>query len=350
MLTENTTEKIPERLKNVDLNNLGFGAIHTDHMFIATFENGSWNKGEVVPFSALKLSPFALCFHYGQTVFEGMKAYRTSTGKISIFRPLKNFERINKSLHRMAMPELSEELFMNGLTQAVEADRNWVPSAPESSLYLRPFVIATEERLGVKISDKYIFMVVCCPVGAYYPKPIKVKVEQHFTRAANGGTGYAKCGGNYGASFLPFKIAKEEGFDQIIWTDAINHEFVEESGTMNLMFFIDGVLTTPPVSDTILNGVTRDSILTLAREEGMKVSEEKLTYKQVINAIESGKRVEAFGAGTAAVIAPIQSISADGKEYKTYVEPDAQMFHIKKRMDNIKKGLEPDIHNWNLIL
>ena len=329
---------------------LGFGTIHTDHMMLARYSNGAWDRGIIQPFRNLSLSPFALCFHYGQTVFEGLKAFRTIDGNVSIFRADQNLKRMNKSLERMGMPELPEDLWWNGLLSLIEEEATWIPDDPEASLYIRPFVIATEDKLGVKVSDEYYFMIVCSPVGPYYSQALEVKLEQQYTRAAAGGTGAAKCGGNYGGSLYPFRKAKEEGFDQIIWTDAKTHAYIEESGTMNIMFIIGEELLTPALSDTILAGVTRASLLQLARDKGMQVKEGDIHYQEIVSAIEAGKHVEAFGVGTAAVIAPIKSITVGAQTYPTYHAEDARMFELKQALLDIRLGNVDDTYQWNTVI
>lgn len=327
-----------------------FGQQPTEHMFIAEYRDGEWQNSRIVPFSNLSMSPFALCLHYGQTVFEGMKAFLMEDGRINIFRPEKHYNRFLKSLQRMCMPEVPQALFTEALHQLVQLDAAWVPQDADGSLYLRPFMIASEERLGVKVADEYIFMIVCTPAYQYYAKPLKVKVEDTYVRAADGGTGSTKCGGNYGGAFYPTQQAREEGYDQVIWTDSKTHEMIEESGTMNLMFFIDNTLVTPALSGTILDGVTRDSLLTLARERGITVEERPIRYSEILDALETGKKVEAFGAGTAAVIAPIETIAIGGKHYNCYTEADATMYQLQKWLLEIRKGTAPDTHNWNYIL
>lgn len=351
-----TTTTIPirrtaeSRLPGLDINNLPFGKTPTDHLFIARYAGGEWAEARIEPFHQLTLSPFALCFHYGQTVFEGMKAFRMEDGNISIFRLEKHHRRFNRSLHRMGMPAVPYELFREGLRQLIALDQEWAPSGKDASLYIRPFVIATEERLGVKISDEYLFLIVCTPVGPYYARPLRVKVETEFVRAADGGTGYAKCGGNYGGAFLPTQKAVEAGYDQVLWTDAQTREFLEESGTMNVMFIIDGILITPALSDTILDGVTRDSILQLARARGLKVQERKISIRELEAALKSGDRVEAFGAGTAAVVAPIESIAIGEEAYSCYVKEDAVMYSFKEELQAIRTGKAEDVWGWNEVV
>ncbi len=336
--------------KVTDTKSLPFGKIPTEHMFIAEYKNGQWQNAQVVPFHDLTLSPLALCLHYGQTVFEGMKAFVMEDGRINIFRMDKHYDRFTKSLFRMCMPAVPQKLFNDAIHKLVKLDADWVPREDDGSLYIRTFMIATEDRIGVKISDEYLFMVVCSPAFQYYAQPLRVKIETNFVRAAEGGTGTAKCGGNYGGAFYPTQLAREAGYDQVLWTDSIHNEFIEESGTMNAMFFIDNTLITPMLSGTILDGVTRDSLLAIAREKGMNVEERQISYEELIRAFEAGKRVEAFGAGTAAVVAPIEVIAIGHKEYKCYIEPDAMMYQLQKDLLNIRTGLAPDTHKWNFII
>jgi branched-chain amino acid aminotransferase len=336
--------------KVTDTKSIPFGKIPTEHMFVAEYKDGEWHNAHIVPFHDLTLSPLALCLHYGQTVFEGMKAFCTEDGHINIFRIDKHHERFSKSLHRMCMPHVPKKLFTDAIHELVKLDADWVPKEADGSLYIRPFMIATEGRIGVKVADEYLFMVVCSPAFQYYTKPLKVKVETTHVRAANGGTGTAKCGGNYGGAFYPTQQAREAGYDQVLWTDSIHHEFIEESGTMNAMFYFDNVLVTPQLSGTILDGVTRDTLLAIAREKGIAVEELHISYHELVQAFEEGKRVEAFGAGTAAVVAPIEIIAIGHKEYKCYIEEDAMMYQLQKELFNIRRGLTPDNHKWNYLI
>lgn len=325
-----------------------FGKVPTSHMFQSVYSNGHWQAGKLMPFQALALSPFSLCLHYGQTVFEGMKAFRTVNGTISLFRPDLHYKRMQESLQRMCMPGLPPSLFMEGLESLVRRDAEWLTNdVEETALYIRPFVIATETRLGVKIADQYHFLIVATPITQYYSKPLSLKVETSYVRAAPGGAGFAKNGGNYGAAFYPYSQALTQGYDQVIWTDAIQHEFIEESGTMNIMFIIENRLITPPLSGTILDGVTRRSLLQLAASVGMTVEERRISYKEVKKWLEENKKVEAFGAGTAAVIAPIERIGMDGQDYMTYTAADAIMFRLQRDLENIRRGRQSDNWNWN---
>lgn len=338
------------RLAGYDFDNIEFGTSHTDHIFMAEYNNGEWNNQRIEPFGNFTLSPFALCFHYGQTVFEGLKAYRLIDGRISIFRPEQHYRRMNRSLERMCMPSLPEEMFMEGLEQLIRLEESWLPGKNDVALYIRPFVIATEARLGVKISEEYLFTIGCAPVSKYYTKPLKVKVETKYVRAAEGGTGYAKCGGNYGGAFYPAKKALEEGYDQLMWTDAQHNEYIEESGSMNIMFHIDGKLITPALGSSILDGITRASLLQLAKDNGIKTEERKISYRELQQAFEEEKRIEAFGVGTAAVISPIACINIREKEYNSYIGSDALMYRFQKQLEDIRLGRSEDKHGWNYIV
>jgi branched-chain amino acid aminotransferase len=338
--------KLTERsVKNTQ--SVPFGKIPTEHMFVAEYKDGFWQKAQIAPFKDLTISPLALCLHYGQTVFEGMKAFRMHDGTLNIFRMDKHYERFCRSLQRMCMPEVPEHLFFEAMQQLVQLDANWVPDDPDGSLYIRPFMIATEERIGVKIADEYLFMIICTPAYKYYNKPLRVKVETTYVRAAEGGTGEAKCGGNYGGAFYPTQLAKEQGYDQVLWTDGRHHEFIEESGTMNVMFVIDGTLITPPLSGTILDGVTRDSLLLLAADMNIPVEIRPINYTELIYAFEEGRKVEAFGAGTAAVVAPIETIAIGHKEYHCYVRENAIMHQLQAALLAIRQGHVPDRYKWN---
>jgi branched-chain amino acid aminotransferase len=339
------------RLSQIDFNNLEFGKHTADHMLLAEYANGVWGQPRIVPFGEISLSPTSLVLHYAQTVFEGMKAFKMQDGRVSIFRVDKHYNRFLKSLERMCMPAIPEDIFKEGLKKLVSIDKAWIPSTEGGALYLRPFMIATEQRLGVKVSDRYLFMIVSSPVGPYYAKPLNMKIETEYVRAAEGGTGYAKCGGNYGASFLPTQMARQQGFDQVLWTDAKEHKYLDEAGTMNVMFVIDGILATPPLSTSILDGVTRDSILALASEMGMKAEQRRITVEELETALSEGRVSEAFGAGTAAVVATIQSISVNGKTYQLPSwNNDNFMIKVKNKLSDIRHGLVADTKGWNTVL
>jgi branched-chain amino acid aminotransferase len=334
-----------------DFDNFTFGIQATDLMLMAKYKNGAWSDYSIQNFQDISLSPLAMCFHYGQTVFEGLKAYRMADGGINIFRIDKHFERINRSLYRMAMPELPEKLFIDGIGALVKKEENWVIDHSDYSLYIRPFVIATEPRLGVDASSEYLFMIILSPMKAYYSKNLRVKVETEFIRAAKGGAGTAKNGGNYGASMLPQVKARKEGFDQIIWLDAAERKYVEESGTMNIMFIVnEQVLYTPALNETILDGVTRNSLIQIAQSIGLEVREEAIAIDAMVGRITGENKVEAFGVGTAAVISPFKEIVHQGITYPTYTGPDAKMFELKNLLTKIRRGLQEDRFGWNHLI
>ncbi len=335
------------RVSEYDINNVPFGKCFSDHMFVAEYSNGKWSKASIMPYADVPMSYATAALHYGQAIFEGMKAYRNAEGEVSMFRPIENWKRMNKSATRMAMPEIPEELFMNGCLELLRLDKAWVPSSESGSLYMRPFMIATDEAIGVKISETYKFIIITCPAGRYYSEPIKVLVETNYYRAVKGGVGYVKAAGNYGRSLYPTKLAQQKGYQQVIWTDSETQQHFEESGTMNVMFVIGDKLITPAVSDTILDGVTRNSVLTLARDWGMQVEERKVAIDEVFEAHERGDLKEVFGCGTAATIAQIIVIGHNGKDYNL---PPVSERKISTKMDEtlrkIRKGELPDKFNW----
>jgi branched-chain amino acid aminotransferase len=338
-------------IHEVDFDKLEFGKYISDHMLVCDYENGEWQSPQIVPFANLSLSPATLALHYGQTVFEGMKAFRMEDGRVNIFRLEKHYERFVRSLERMCMAVPPQSLFTEGLLKLVEVDKAWVPGQPGASLYLRPFIYASEARFGVKVSSQYRFVIFTGPVPELYTHPIKVKVETHFIRAGRGGTGFAKCGGNYGGAFFPTQQARQQGYEQVLWTDGKENRFIEESGMMNVMFVIDDVLVTPPISDSILDGVTRDSLLILARDMGYKIKERPVSLEELEHAFREGTITEAFGAGTAAVVAPIQTIQIQGIDYHLPPYGPANLLNrIKNKLDNIRKGLEDDTQDWNYII
>jgi len=347
-ITINRTPK--SRIQNLDYQNIQFAREYSDHMLVADFKGGEWQNPEIMAYGNLSLSPANPAIHYGQSIFEGLKAYKHSDGKISIFRPKANYDRMNVSAKRMVMPHIPEEIFMDGLTELLRLDHKWVPDLEGTSLYIRPFLFATDEFIGVRPSQDYKFMIITTPVGAYYSKPVKVKVETHYTRAVKGGTGYAKTAGNYAASLYPAMLAQNDGYDQLIWTDGQNHELIEESGTMNIMFILNGALVTAPTGDTILDGITRDSVLTLAKEWGMKVEERPLSVTEMVEGLQSGALKEAFGVGTAATIAPIEVIANDGIDYK--LDESGREFSQKMltALNDIRLGVAEDKFGWNFFI
>lgn len=337
------------RVSEYDVNNVPFGKCFSDHMFVAEYADGKWQKAYIQPYADVPMSYATSALHYGQAIFEGMKAYKNDKGEVSLFRPLENFKRMNKSALRMAMPEVPEELFMNGLLELIRLDSAWVPSSETGSLYIRPFLISTDEAIGVKISDTYKFIIITCPAGKYYSEPIKVLVETEYFRAVHGGVGFVKAAGNYGRSLYPTKLAQQKGYQQVIWTDSETHQYFEESGTMNVMFVIGDTLLTPALSDTILDGVTRNTVLTLARDWGMKVEERKVSIKEVFEAIGNGTLKEIFGCGTAATIAQIVGIGYQGKDYA--LPPVSERTFspkVDETLRQIRKGKIADKMGWML--
>lgn len=335
------------RISEVDFSNIPFGRVYSDHMFIADYEDGQWSDLRIVPYENLSMAPASSVIHYGQSVFEGLKAYKNKNGEAVVFRPEANAKRLNKSAERMCIPEVPEELFIQAMTELLNLDNAWIPNRENTALYIRPFVFAMDDYIGIKPSEKYRFMIITCPVGAYYSEPVKVKIETEFTRAAKGGTGYAKAAGNYAASLYPAKLAQKQGYHQLVWTDATEHKYIEESGTMNIMFVINDTLITPEASSTILRGITRDSVLTMARDWGMKVEERRISVKEVIEAAKNGTLQDAFGAGTAATIAHIALIGHDGVDYKLPpIEERGFSNKVLKALDAIKLGEAEDKFDW----
>lgn len=339
------------RIKEIDFNNLEFGKYIADHMLVADFKDGKWQDPQIVPFADIAMSPAMLSLHYGQSVFEGMKAFWMSNGNINIFRPHKHHARLNRSLDRMCMPLVSEEIFLQSLHALVDLDKDWIPTSEGSSLYIRPLVFAYEARLGVKVADHFKMIIMNSPVAAYQAKPYRLKVEDKYVRTAEGGTGFAKCAGNYGGAFYPTQLAREEGFDQILWTDHKNHEYIDEVGMMNVMFVINGKLVTPKLTTAILEGVTRDTILTLAKDMGMPIEERRVSLAEIEQGLKNGTVTEAFGSGTAAVVAPIAVINIHGYDHQIKeAGPESFQLRVKAKLNNIRMGLEPDLHGWNYII
>lgn len=338
-------------IDEVDWDHLEMGQHNADHMLVSDYAGGQWQPPQILPFANFSLPPTTLALHYGQTIFEGMKAFRMEDGRVHIFRPQKHYERFARSAERMAMPVVSREVFTEGLRQLVELDKDWVSGRPGCALYLRPFMIATEGRLRVRISEMYRYTVVTSPAGPYFLQAIRVKVERDYVRAGKGGTGYVKCGGNYGGALYPTQKAKEQGYDQVLWTDGRENKYIEESGMMNAMFVLGDTLVTPPLSDSILDGVTRDSLITLATDAGIPVEERPVSVDELKKAFEQKTIREAFGVGTAAVISPISLIGIDGVDYNLPPSrPSDISLRLKAELDDIRYGRKADIHGWNFII
>lgn len=336
------------KLPLVDFDNIVFGQHFADHMFIADYKDGEWKDLRIEPYKEISLSPACAAIHYGQAIFEGMKAFKNKQGEITLFRPQENAKRINRSASRLCMPEIPEDIFMEGVRQLVQIDADWVPSQEGCSLYVRPYMFASEQLLGVRPANEYKFMIFSAPVGAYYSGDIHVKIETKYSRAAEGGVGFAKAAGNYAASLYPAQLGQKEGFKQLIWTDAKTHEYIEESGTMNIFFYIDDQLITPSLDyETTLDGITRDSVLTVARDMGVTVEERRVSVKEVVEAANTGRLKDVFGTGTAATIAQVASITYNNERYDLPpIESRELSNKIGGIMQGIKRGRLEDKYNW----
>lgn len=335
------------RLPQVDFDNIPFGKVYTDHMFMADFRDGEWRHPRILPYGHISISPASPALHYGQSIFEGMKAYPGPGGEALVFRPLENLKRLNRSAERMCLPLLPEELFMESLSQLIDLDRGWIPDQEGSSLYIRPFLFSADEYIGIRPSLDFTYMVILSPVGPYYSTPVKVKIEEHYTRAVAGGTGYAKAGGNYGGAIYPAKLAQDKGYHQLLWTDGREHRYIEESGTMNVMFVIDNKLVTPALNDSILAGITRDSVLQLVRSFGVAVEERKVSVEELVEALSQKRVTEAFGVGTAATIAHIELIGYRETDFYLPPVPERTLANrIYREMEAIKRGQQQDRFGW----
>lgn len=334
-------------INQIDWNNLPFGKYFTDHMLEADYVDGAWTNIQIRPYSSLSLSPATAVFHYGQAIFEGIKAYRNADGKISIFRPEENWKRFNLSAARLEMPQVPEQLFLEGMRELIKLDQAWVPATPEFSLYIRPFMIATDPVIGVKPSETYKFMVILSPSGPYYLAPMKIYVEEKYTRAAPGGVGFSKNAGNYAGSMLATSIARKKGYDQVLWTDAFEHKYLQEVGVMNVFFLIGNTAITPSLEEgTILAGITRNSAIEVLKEMGYQVEERPILIYEVIAAHQAGTLREIFGTGTAATIAMIQQLT-----YRDYtIEFDTNQWKVapllKKNLNDIRDQVVPDTRGW----
>ena len=337
------------KIGSVDFENLEFGKIFTDHLFVCKYSNNSWGEGKIMPYDDFLVSPSARVFHYGQAIFEGMKCFRSDNDSLILFRPEENFKRFNKSSSRMAIPEISENIFFDGLTELLKIDKDWVKKGDGNALYLRPFVFASEASINASEANEYTFMIICCPAKSYYGnQKIKVKIEEKYSRAAKGGVGYAKAAGNYAAQFYPTSIAIEEGYQQIIWTDSNNHKSIEEAGTMNLFFRIGNKLITSPTSDSILDGITRKSIIELAKKENIEVEERIITVDELLESSKTGELKEIFGTGTAVVVLPIKAFGYQSNDYELPKVDDSWSSMLKKKLMDIQYDKSSEYDNWKL--
>jgi len=336
------------RLPDTDIQNPVFGTVFSDHMLTCDYMDGKWQTPKIEPYGEISISPAAKVFHYGQAIFEGMKAYRDKDGGVWLFRPEENFERFNKSSARLAIPEVPREVFMDGLRELVKLDKGWVPEGYGNSLYIRPFVFASQTGVSAAPAMNYKFMILLCPVKSYYTGDVKVLIAEHYSRAANGGVGAAKAAGNYGAQFYPTNLAKEKGYQQIIWTDDCSHQYLEEAGTMNLFFRINNTLITAPVSERILDGITRKSLIDIAKDLGLSVEIRKLTVNELLEAQSDGSLKEIFGAGTAAVVSPVSGFGYRDKHYELAETESSYALLLKEKLMNIQWNIDEDKFGWRL--
>ncbi len=337
------------KIKSVDFNNLSFGTIFSDHMFVCDYTDGAWGEPEIIPYAPIQLDPSASALHYGQAIFEGMKAYKDDHRDVWLFRPDQNIKRLNKSAERLAIPQFPDDLFLEGLYKLIDLDRDWVQSGVGNSLYIRPFMFASEACVQASPAKKYRIMIICTPVSSYYNNgEVRVKIADHFSRAPQGGTGYAKAAGNYAGQFYPTQLAIDEGYQQIIWTDAASHQYIEEAGTMNLFFYIEDKLITAPTSDSILDGVTRKSVLVLAKDLGIQVETRQLSVSELVEASKNKTLKEIFGSGTAVVILPIHGFGYQGVDFQLPKSEDSLALKLKSELTSIQYNRADDPYGWRV--
>lgn len=334
------------KINEVDFENISFGNVFTDHMLVCDFKDGAWGKPSIKPYEPFLIDPSAKVFHYGQAIFEGMKAYRDANDEVWLFRPDQNLERFNKSAVRMAMPEITEDIFIDGLKAIVELDQDWVKKGLGNTLYIRPFMIAIGSGVIAQPSTQYRFMIILSPARSYYSGEVKVIIAEHFSRAANGGIGAAKAAGNYSSQFYPQKLAQEKGFQQIIWTDDATHTKLEEAGTMNVFFRFNDTICTAPVSERILDGVTRKSLIAIALRDGIKVEERSVLVSELVEGAKNGSLKEIFGAGTAAVVSPIVGFQFQEHYYELPKLENSMALQLKDKLNNIQYKLAEDTFGW----
>ncbi len=339
------------RINQIDFNKLVFGKAFSDHMFVVDYADGEWKTPEIIPFGDMAFNPTLFAIHYGQSVFEGLKAFRFEDGSINVFRPEEHAKRLNISAERLCMPSFPEELFLEGLETLLKLDKEWIPKDQGKSLYIRPVMFATDQVLGVAPSKTYKFIILTSPVDAYYSGNVKVLVEQEFVRSAEGGTGFAKAAGNYAASLLPAKKALEKGYNQILWTDSKEHKYIEECGTMNVMFQLGDIIVTPKLSTSILSGITRKCILELASRWGYSIEERKISIDEIVEAHANNTLNDAFGTGTAATITHISHIGYKGVDYDIPADkPREFSLRAQEYLTKLKHGEEDDFFNWMKVL
>jgi branched-chain amino acid aminotransferase len=342
------TRTTKSNIDDIDFNNLGFGTVFSDHMLVCDYKDGNWGTPEILPYQAISLMPSSKIFHYGQSIFEGMKAYKDTNNQTWLFRPEENLKRFNLSAKRLAIPELPKEVFIEGLKALLKVDEKWIPTQDGSSLYIRPIIFATGEGFHASPANAYKFIICTAPSGAYFAGKVKVLIEQKYSRSANGGVGYAKAGGNYAGQFYPTQLAIEKGYNQVIWTDDNTHEHIEEAGSMNIFVRINDTLITGPTSDRILDGITRKSILEIAKDEGINIEVRKFTVTEVVQASKNDSLKEMFGAGTAAVISPIACYGFNGVDYDLPELEYPIALRLKKRITDIQTNKAEDKFGWTV--
>ena len=334
------------KLADLDANNLPFGKYFTDHMLEVNYKNEEWGQLEIKPYQPISIDPACAAIHYGQSIFEGIKAYKNEEGETFIFRPIDNFKRFNISAERMEMPQVPEEIFMEGMRQLVKIDEDWIPHRPDHSLYIRPFMFATDNVIGVKPGRSYKFLIILSPTGPYYSAPMRIYVEQKYVRAVRGGVGFAKNAGNYGASMYATEEAKRKGYDQVLWTDAFEHKYVQECGTMNVFFIINNKAITPALEDTILAGVTRASVIQLIEDMGIEVEERLISIDEITGAYKNGQLSEVFGTGTAATISMVKELCYNDFVMTFETEKWKIAPQVGRILNDIKEGKAEDKYGW----
>lgn len=336
------------KIASVDFENLKFGSVFTDHMLVCHYKDGKWGQVEIKPYGPMSFAPSTNVFHYGQAIFEGMKAYKDANEDVWLFRPRENWARFNKSAERMAMPHIDEERFIDGLKALINLDRDWVKQGEGNALYIRPFMIGTHEGVVAGPSSEFMFCIICSPARTYYSGKVKVQIAEHYSRAANGGVGYTKCSGNYAGQFYPTKLAQEAGYQQVIWTDDATHTKLEEAGTMNVFFRIGDTLITAPTSERILDGVTRKSLLDIAKSKGINVEVKSIVVQDLIDAHAKGELKEIFGAGTAVTVGQIEGFAFQEKYYQLPEVSDDNSFAIqlKTGLQGIQQKKIEDTFGW----
>ncbi len=344
-------EKAKTLKEKPDFSKLGFGKYFTDHMFMADFKDGKWQNARIVPFGYIPIHPASTVLHYGAEIFEGMKAYKTADG-YQLFRPYENAKRMNNSAERLCLPEIPEEFFVKAITELINIDKDWIPNLSGTSLYVRPFLFGNDEALGVHAVHNATFVIILSPVGNYYAEglnPVKISIESEDVRAVRGGTGYAKCGGNYAASLRAGKRAEEKGISQVLWLDGVERKYIEEVGAMNVMFKINGEIVTPKLTGSVLPGITRKSCIEILKDWGYKVSERLISVDELLQAVENGELEEAWGTGTAAVVSPIGHLFYNGKDYTVSNNEIGELTQkLYDELTGIQWAKKPDERNWCL--